>query len=131
MVVIIAVIVVVGALLLLTAVLLVILCVYIRRKKREGNHDLAYHGSGNSSLSSLSSCKNEDTPDLAKRMNGRRKHKTMEFKVREDFPDHTEVPFELSGEIRRDDFAAHVAKFDEQRQLLFQEEFDVSGGGGA
>ncbi len=35
--------------------------------------------------------------------------------------------FEPSGPITEEDFATHVEKFDANRQLLFQEEFEVRG----
>ena len=65
------------------------------------------------------------TPDLGRKTNG------IELK-RIDMinPTHDGSMLEPSGPIDREDFAAHVEKFDASRQLLFQEEFEVCGGGG-
>ena len=82
--------------------------------------------------SSHFSGKNDDTPDLVQCRNGRRQVDIIDLKAPESLEDESEILFEQSGEIRREDFAAHVETFDAKRQLLFQEEFDVRmiGGGG-
>ena len=50
------------------------------------------------------------------------------MKAMEAFADPLDVPFQLSGAVTREGFAAHVEKFDAKRQLLFQEEFEVREG---
>lgn len=61
-----------------------------------------------------------DTPDLSRKVNGGHELKNLDgqFLVRS--------PFELSGPMKMEEFAEHVEKFDSNRQLLFQEEYEVS-----
>ena len=69
----------------------------------------------------LDDFKGTDTPDLIRRgvPNG------TEMKELNFDPKRADcVP---SGPIAREDFVKHVEKFDSNRQLLFQEEFEVSG----
>ena len=61
-----------------------------------------------------------DTPDLAKRQSA------IEMKAMEDRKPHKLIP---SPPTLVDQFSAHVEEFDAKRQLLFQQEFDVSSPG--
>ena len=57
------------------------------------------------------------TPDLVRKMNGGLELQSLDEKPKEFVP---------SGAFHVHEFLAHVEKFDANRQLLFQEEFDVS-----
>lgn len=61
------------------------------------------------------------TPDLARKPT----KDEMELAMLNGLPTGKH-PFVPSGPVSREDFEAHVEKFDANRQLLFQEEFDVS-----
>lgn len=110
----------------LAAIIVVGFAFYQRKKRRlmAIAHSLDRSRSISSNSSHYSG-KNDDTPDLVLRRNGRGKVDAIELTAQESYADASEVPFKQSGEIRKEDFAAHVEKFDEKRQLLFQEEFDV------
>lgn len=60
------------------------------------------------------------TPDLGRKTNG------IELKqINMINPVSNGTMFEPSGPIKEEQFATHVERFDANRQLLFQEEFDV------
>ena len=61
-----------------------------------------------------------DTPDLTRKINGGHELKNMDGQFL------TRSPFVPRGLIKREKFAEHVEKFDSDRQLLFQEEYEVS-----
>lgn len=61
-----------------------------------------------------------DTPDLTRKINGGHELKDMDGQVL------ARSPFLPRGLIKREEFAEHVEEFDSNRQLLFQEEYEVS-----
>ena len=61
-----------------------------------------------------------DTPDLTRKINGGHELKNLNGQ----FTAHS--PFLPSGPMKEEEFAKHVEKFDSNRQLLFQEEYEVS-----
>ena len=61
-----------------------------------------------------------DTPDLTRKINGGHELKNMDGQFL------SRSPFVPRGLIKREKFAEHVEKFDSNRQLLFQEEYEVS-----
>ena len=87
---------------------------WLRSKKR--NTSNSFTPSVDSSMSDLRYT--PDNPDSAGE-NG------IELKKMEAFSDPIDLPFQPSSSIHREDFAAHVEKFDAKRQLKFQEEFEV------
>ena len=62
------------------------------------------------------------TPDLGRMINGG----NPELKQLDGQFSFLKSSFDPSGPISVDKFAEHVEKFDSNRQLLFQEEYDVS-----
>lgn len=61
-----------------------------------------------------------DTPDLTRKINGGHELKNLNGQFL------TRSPFLPSGPMKMEEFAEHVEKFDSNRQLLFQEEYEVS-----
>ena len=79
--------------------------------------------SNSSSYESLPPYSQTDTPDLGRKLpNG---NFEMDF-ITNGLPMSTHPKFEPSGPMSREDFESHVERFDANRQLLFQEEYDVS-----
>ena len=119
---------VVVVVMVIVAVSIVVILVYcycrMRRMKSKVNFpSVDESNSKSSSVDDLVSCYS-NTPDMDKRKNGT----LFEMKEIEAFADPLEVPFEPSGPIPMEHFAEHVSKYDAKRQLLFQEEFEVSEG---
>lgn len=108
-------------LLIILAVVIIALCFYRRTRIKSLTFSPSIDHSSNSSCSDLAHY--PDTPDLGRRNNG------IELKAMEAFSDPMDVQFEPSGAIVKEEFAQHVERFDAKRQLLFQEEFEVSGRG--
>jgi hypothetical protein len=62
-----------------------------------------------------------DTPDLTRKINGGHELKNFDGQL---FTGRS--PFVPRGLIKKENFAEHVEEFDSNRQLLFQEEYEVS-----
>ena len=60
-----------------------------------------------------------DTPDLTRKVNGGHELKILNGQF------HARSPFVPRGVLKREQFASHVEEFDSNRQLLFQEEYEV------
>ena len=106
------------------SLLLIIACTWRgqRRKKITLQSSSSSYASRSSSKDSLN-FPEVATPDLCRKSPGGMEMKPLEFKniISED--DEDLIP---SGAIPVGLFREHVDKFDENRQLLFQHEFDVS-----
>ena len=110
---------VIVSLILIAALVLILVLVYCIRRRRGHKYRLEAHSASLSSSSKGSmDIPHDSTPELCRR------GIPMELKPM----DLTEEDSELipSGAIPINVFREHVDKFDENRQLLFQREFDVS-----
>ena len=107
------------------SLLLIIACTWRGQRRKK----ITLQSRSSSSYASRSSSKDSfnfpevATPDLCRKSPGGMEMKPLEFKniISED--DEDLIP---SGAIPVSLFREHVDKFDENRQLLFQHEFDVS-----
>lgn len=96
-----------------------VICVMRRRRGSFTTHIAEVDS--NSTCSDNATPQYIDTPDLGRKTNGI-ELRQMDMIV----PAYNGSMLEPSGPIDREDFVVHVEKFDASRQLLFQEEFEVS-----
>ena len=107
-----------------TIVIIIILCLVVRSANSRSYKPDRFPSVDNSPSMSFNATPDfasmADTPDLAQKVNGGHELKNFDgqFLVRS--------PFLPSGPIKMEEFAEHVEKFDSNRQLLFQEEYEVS-----
>ena len=121
----------VGVVILIIAITVVAVCIIViavgmsksKKNYQFSNRMAAKYPSSpsyddNGSIAETPDLGETDTPELAKRQSG------VELQPLDDHKSgSSSIP---SGPIPVDRFIAHVEKFDANRQLLFQKEFDVS-----
>ena len=119
----IAVVVVVVLLLLIVGIVIVVLCLVTLRSARLRTYKPGRMPSVDNSPSSTCNGSVDfiiDTPDLARKTNGIHELKELDAQY------FAKSPFVPSGPIKLEKFSEHVERFDTNRQLLFQEEYEVS-----
>lgn len=112
----------------LIVVLVVIVC-YYKKCQRSRQYGVHTHSASSSSPPSYHSSKESldrpviATPDLSRKAKVAMEMKPLDFGAPFSEDDGEMIP---SGAIPVNMFREHVERFDENRQLLFQHEFDVS-----
>lgn len=122
---IVGIVVVVVLVVILLVVLVVIVC-YCKRRRQTRQYDIRSKSASSSSSppSYMSSKETLDRPEIATPELSRKAKIAMEMKPLDIISDDDEII--PSGVIPVNMFREHVERFDENRQLLFQHEFDVS-----
>ena len=113
-------------LVIVTVVVIIVFCLVVKSSNSHSYKPDRFPSVDNSPSSSYDGTPPDfpsidNTPDLSRKING-----GHELKDLGDGPFMAKSPLTPSGPIKVEAFAQHVEMFDSNRQLLFQEEYEVS-----